>query len=420
MTKLIVHGGKPLVGTVAISGAKNAVLPIMSSTILANDIFVINNVPKISDVDVLGEILKELGSVITWTGDSQLTIDNTNLHYAELDFEKIRKIRSSLMVVGPMLARFGRARFVEPGGCKLGSRSIDCHLNAFEALGAKVAFDGERYEITTDGLVGSSLALDEFSVTGTSNAVMAAVLARGVTKWHLSAVEPENINLMESLGLMGAKISGIGSNTVVVEGVERLHGATLTVIPDRMEAATYAIAGIATGGDMVVENYVQAHQEAVTQVLQRVGANLEFISPTKLHILPSSKLVASRIHTRIYPGFPTDLQPQMGVLATQCEGTSEIFETIYNNRLNYLSSLESLGADIKICDVHRAKITGPTKLHDGTVVCPDIRAGAGLLIAALLINGETILEEAEKIDRGYTDIIGRLRNLGADIRQVGD
>jgi UDP-N-acetylglucosamine 1-carboxyvinyltransferase len=420
MAKLIINGGRPLRGTVKIGGAKNAVLPIMAATVLANDIFTINNVPKISDVDVLGEILKDLGSVITWTGDSQLTIDNTNLHYAELDFEKLRKIRSSLMVVGPMLARFGKARFVEPGGCKLGNRPIDSHLNAFKALGAKVTINDELYEITADQLIGSQATIEEFSVTGTSTAAMISVLANGTSEWHLAAAEPENVNVLESLVRMGANISGIGTPTLTIQGVKQLHGATFEIISDRMEAATYAIAALATQGELVIEGYIKSHQEATTQVLAHMGAQLEFVSSTQLRVLPSSNLTAVNIRTRIYPGIATDIQAPLGVLATQCQGTSLLFETIYDNRLSYLSILKQMGAQIKLLDVHRAEITGPTKLHGVTATCPDIRAGAGLLIAALIADGTTTLEQAEKIDRGYTAIEERLQSLGAEIRRVED
>lgn len=420
MAKLIVHGGKPLRGNVTICGAKNAVLPIMASTILANDIFVINNVPKIIDVDVLGEILKDLGSIITWTGDNQLTINNQALHYTDLDFEKLRKIRSSLMVVGPMLARFGKARFCEPGGCKLGTRSIDTHLHAFEAMGAQVVFDGERYEITAEPLVGARVTLDEMSVTGTANAVMAAVMAQGVTELHLVAAEPENTNLLENLILMGAKISDIGTHTLKIEGVAQLHGATLNVIPDRMEAATYAVMALATDGQLTIEGYVRDHQESVTQTLTRVGAQINFVAPDTIEIKPGAKLHAFNLHTMIYPGFPTDVQAPFGALATQCHGTSEIFETLYDARLGYFEALNSMGAKTELFDIHRAKIDGPTPLHGRTVICPDIRGGAGLLIAALIADGETILEQAEKLDRGYTAIEDKLQALGADIQRVKD
>ncbi|MFA5009785.1 MAG: UDP-N-acetylglucosamine 1-carboxyvinyltransferase [Patescibacteria group bacterium] len=420
MTKFVIQGGKPLKGSVKVHGAKNAVLPIMASTILANDIFVINNVPQISDVDVLSEILKDLGSLVSWTGDHQLTIDNTHLHYAELDFEKIRKIRSSLMIVGPMLARFGKARFVEPGGCQLGTRSIDTHLHAFEALGAKVEFDGERYEIVADHLTGTRVVLDEMSVTGTANAVMASVLAQGTTEWHLMAAEPENINLMNNLVLMGAKISGIGNHTLTIEGMGQLHGATLTVIPDRMEAATYAVIAAATHGEITIDGYIRDHQDSVSQLLTHIGVDLEFITSTQVRIKPNLNLRSFRLRTDIYPGFPTDVQAPFGVLATQCHGTTEIFETLYDARLGYIKDLELMGGDIDLLDIHRAKITGPTKLCGQTVTCPDIRAGAGLLIAALIADGTTTLNNANVINRGYTAIIETLSSLGADIRIVSD
>jgi len=418
MTQLIIHGGKPLNGKIRIDGAKNAVLPIMASTILANDVFIINNVPKISDVNVLGEILKDFGSVITWTGNNQLTINNTNLHYAELDFEKIRKIRSSLMVVGPMLARFGKVRFIEPGGCKLGTRSIDTHLHAFEALGAKVAFDGERYEITADRLTGTRAVLDEISVTGTSNAVMASVLAQGTTEWHLMAAEPENINLMENLVLMGAKISGIGTHNLVIDGVEQLHEATLGVISDRIEAATYAVAAIVTKGDLLIDGYFRDHLDVVTQVFKQIGVKYDLPSDHEIHILPSDNLSAFKIRTDIYPGFPTDIQALFGALMTQCQGVSRIFETLYDARLSYLEGIKQMGGSVNILDPHRAEITGPTLLQGTQVRCPDIRGGAGLLLAALAASGETILNNIEAIERGYSDVENKLRVLGADIRRA--
>lgn len=418
MAQLIINGGKSLHGTVKIGGAKNAVLPLMAATVLADDIFVLNNVPKISDVDVLGEILKDLGSIVTWTGDNQLTINNTNLHYAELDFEKLRKIRSSLMVVGPMLARFGKARFVEPGGCNLGTRSIDTHLHAFESLGAQVEFDGERYEITANQLTGTDFILDEMSVTGTANAVMAAVLAEGTTTIRLVAAEPENTNLIEGLISMGAQISGLGTHTLIIQGVTTLHGATLTVVTDRIEAGTYVAIALATQGDVVIDGYLSQHQVAVTLLLSQMSANFEILSPTKIHILPSPNLKPFQLHTMVYPGFPTDIQAPFGVLATCCHGVSEIFETLYDARLNYLDEINKMGGRTQLFDIHRAQVAGPTQLSGKTITCPDIRAGAGLLIAGLIADGTTVLDQIEKIDRGYTAIETKLSALGADIQRV--
>ncbi len=416
MTKFIIHSRKPLNGKVKIGGAKNAVLPLMAATLLTNETCEIHNTPNISDVKVLSEIMTDLGSVITHKGDV-LTIDNKNLHYAELDFEKLRKIRSSILIIGPMLARFGQARFIEPGGCKLGNRSIDTHLHAFETLGAKTEFDGERYHITTDGFTGTRMVLDEMSVTGTANAVMSAVLAHGTTEIRLAAAEPENINLMEALVSMGAKISGIGTHNVVIEGVSELHGASITVITDRIEAATFAVAAVITNGDLLIDGYIRDHQDVVTQTLTNIGAHYEMPSDHEIHIFPSDNLKAFKIRTDIYPGFPTDMQALFGALMTKTEGTSYIHETMYDGRLAYLEELNKLGANCKILDIHRAEIIGPTNLHGAEVTCPDIRGGAGILLAALSADGETIINNAYPLERGYADINIRLQALGIDIEK---
>jgi UDP-N-acetylglucosamine 1-carboxyvinyltransferase len=416
MAILRIAGGHKLQGEVGVGGAKNAALPIIAGALLANEPVTIKNAPDISDIPTMLEILAAFGVTHHYAENGDLIVDASALHTAEPDYAKASEIRASVLMLGPLLARLGEAKFAEPGGCKLGVRSIDVHLKAFEALGAAIACSNDgRYNITANGLTGGEVVLEEVSLTGTENALMAAVLAKGTTEIHLAAAEPEVVNLAECLNAMGAKISGIGSHILVVEGVEILHGATISVIPDRVQAATYAAAAAITGGEVTIDGYTVHHLDLFTTKLRDAGVSVEILNPQKVRITNSNHLTATNIRTDIYPGFATDMQPLFAALMLAADGQSLIHETMYDGRFKYVEELAKLGAKAEILDPHRLQISGNTPLTGATLTCPDIRGGAGLLLAGLLASGETILKSAELIERGYSQIVEKLSRLGAVI-----
>ncbi|RLC37827.1 UDP-N-acetylglucosamine 1-carboxyvinyltransferase [candidate division Kazan bacterium] len=418
-SKFIIEGGQTLRGEVQISGSKNAALPILASTLLTTEPVTISNIPAIQDVKVLGEIIESLGGKVEWLSDTQVRVDNSGVDGREPDYKKIKKLRASILILGPLLARLGRVRTSQPGGCYIGPRPIDVHLDGLKALGAIITPDGEFYDIRADdGLVGTKIVLNEMSVTGTSNILMAAVLAKGKTEIRLAAAEPENNNLAESLVKMGAKISGIGTHTLTIEGVDNLHSAKLEIIPDRLEAGTFAIAAALTHGEVTIKGYVRDHLDLFTNKLLETGVRMNFISDDTVQILKTSGLRAVDIKTQTYPGFPTDLQAPFGTLLTQAVGTSKIYETMYDGRLNYFKELAKMGATANILDPHRAVVSGPTVLYGKEIESLDIRAGATLILAALAANGKSIIDKVELIDRGYVQIEKKLQKLGAKIERV--
>jgi len=418
MSRFIIEGGRPLTGTIQVSGAKNAALPILASTLLTNEICSINNMPDIQDIRTLLDILSSLGAKVSEFSNNKVTIDNAQVDGRDPDFIQVKKIRASVLILGPLLAKFKKIKVTHPGGCHIGARPIDVHLRAFEALGAKVTNDEQFYYIQADELIGSKIVLDEMSVTGTENAIMAAVLAKGKTEIHLAAAEPEIVNLIESLNAMGAKISGAGSHILHIEGVDKLHGANLQVIPDRLEAGTFAVAAAVAHGDLLIKGYMHDHLNIFTKKLRDANVKFKLIDNDKIHISRTTNIKPVNIRTDIYPGFPTDLQAPFAVLMTQAQGVSKIFETMYDGRLNYLKELIKMGATANILDPHRAIISGPTVLYGKEIDSLDIRAGATLILAALIANGKSTINRVELIDRGYENIDKKLSALGVKIVRI--
>ena len=415
MTTFKIIGGQSLHGEVKISGAKNAVLPLIAATLLTEEPCTIKNVPEISDVPTMLEIIGTFGAEHRFESNGDLVITAANLHAATPDYDKISQIRASVLILGPLLGRLGEAKFAEPGGCKLGERSIDTHLHAFEALGTKIAFDGRHYDLHADKLVGTEIVLEEISLTGTENIIMAAVLASGTTTIHLAAAEPEILNLIDALTAMGAQIEGAGTHVLTIHGVAKLHGATLTTIPDRVEAATFAMAAAITKGELTIHDYPVHSLDIVTAKLRDAGVHIQILNDHEVRVSSDGNLKATSIRTDVYPGFPTDIQPLFAALMTQAEGIRLIHETMYDSRFKYAAGFTALGATVTELDPHRIEITGGQKLTGTEITCPDIRGGAGLLLAALAAEGETTLNRAELIERGYSETISRLSSLGVKI-----
>jgi UDP-N-acetylglucosamine 1-carboxyvinyltransferase len=417
MSKFIIEGGKPISGKIKASGMKNAATPIIAATLLTSEKCVIGNVPKISDVLRMLDILKSLGAGVEWTGDHEVTICAKDADIKLLDEKSVKSMRSSILFLGPLLARFKKVTIPEPGGCIIGNRPPDTHFYALEKLGAKFTHTDGHFHLETNGLRGSLIILPEFSVTATENILMAASLAEGKTEVHLAAAEPHVQDLIKFLGEMGAKISGAGTHTLKISGVEKLHGARHTLIPDQIEIGTLAVAAAVSGGEVTIENIVPEHLEIILLKLQEAGVNLE-VGKDYLKIKPSKNLRAFRLQTLPYPGFPTDLQAPFGVLATQCQGTTLIQDPLFEGRMGYIGELVKMGANAIVADPHRVVITGPTPLVGQEIKSFDLRAGATLIIAGLIASGQTIINEAEIVDRGYEKIEERLRELGADIKRI--
>jgi UDP-N-acetylglucosamine 1-carboxyvinyltransferase len=417
MSKFIIEGGRPIRGKIRVSGMKNAATPIIAATLLTSEECVISNVPKISDVMRMLEILESLGASVEWTGDHEVTICTKDADIKLLDRESVKSMRSSILFLGPLLARFKKVTIPEPGGCIIGNRPPDTHFYALEKLGAEVIRKDGCFHLETDGLIGSLIILPEFSVTATENLLMAASLARGETGVHLAAAEPHVQDLIKFLGSMGAKISGAGTHTLKISGVEKLHGTRHTLIPDQIEIGTLAVAAAVSKGEVTIENIIPEHLEIILLKLQEAGVNFE-VEKDFLKIKPSTNLRAFRLQTLPFPGFPTDLQAPFGVLATQCQGTTLIQDTLFEGRMGYVGELIKMGANAIVADPHRVIITGPTPLQGREIKSFDLRAGATLIIAGLIASGQTIINEAEVVDRGYEKIDERLRELGADIKRI--
>jgi UDP-N-acetylglucosamine 1-carboxyvinyltransferase len=416
MSKFIIQGGKSLKGDIEVSGMKNAALPIIAATLLTKEECIVDNVPQITDVRKMLEILKSLGATAEWTGDHQVTISTKDANLGSIEQQKVKSMRASVLLLGPLLARFKEVRITEPGGCIIGKRPMDTHIHALRSLGAEVEpLDGE-YHLKANGLKGTDIVLPEFSVTATENSLMAAVLAEGVTTIKLAAAEPHVQDLIACLNSMGAKIKGGGSHTLTIEGVNELKGTKHTLIPDQIEIGTWAVAGVVTQGEINIHPVVPEHLDIMMLKFDEIGVNAK-IEGDVLHIRPSSNLKAFKLQSMPYPGFPTDLEAPFGLLATQCKGTSLLHDPLFEGRMGYVNELIKMGANATICDPHRVLITGPTPLFAREIRSYDLRAGATLLIAGLIAKGETVINEAEVVDRGYEDIDERLSLLGASFRR---
>ncbi|NBD26749.1 UDP-N-acetylglucosamine 1-carboxyvinyltransferase [Paenibacillus glycinis] len=414
MSKIIVRGGKRLSGTVRVSGAKNAVLPILAATLLAKDgESVIHDVPNLDDVMTIQQVLTALGGKLTYANET-MRISAEHLVSFEAPYEWVRKMRASFLVMGPLLARLGCARISLPGGCAIGTRPIDQHLKGFEAMGAEIVLGQGFIEARTDGkLKGAKIYLDVASVGATENIMMAAALADGTTTIENAAKEPEIVDLANYLNAMGAIVRGAGTGIIRIEGVESLSGVAHTVIPDRVEAGTYMIAAAMTGGDVHIEGAISDHLAPVISKLQEMGVGVTE-TDGGIRVTASKKLKSVDVKTLPYPGFPTDMQSQMMALLMVSEGTSIVTETVFENRFMHVEEFQKMNAHIKV-DGRTAIVSGGTQLTGAKVTATDLRAGAALVCAALCADGESEIAGIHHVDRGYVNITGKLAALGADI-----
>ncbi|ABO68628.1 MULTISPECIES: UDP-N-acetylglucosamine 1-carboxyvinyltransferase [Geobacillus] len=417
MEKIIVRGGNRLSGTVKVEGAKNAVLPVIAATLLASKgTSTIHDVPALSDVYTISEVLRYLGADVRIAGNAVM-VDATGPLTVEAPFEYVRKMRASVLVMGPLLARNGRARVALPGGCAIGSRPIDQHLKGFEAMGASVKVGNGFIDAEINGrLRGAKVYLDFPSVGATENIMMAAVLAEGTTVIENCAKEPEIVDLANFLNAMGAKIRGAGTGTIRIEGVDELVGTAHTVIPDRIEAGTFMVAAAITGGNVLVQGAVPEHLSSLIAKLEEMGVTV-IEEETGVRVIGPETLKAVDIKTMPYPGFPTDMQSQMMALLLKAEGTSMITETVFENRFMHVEEFRRMNADIKI-EGRSVIINGPCQLQGAEVAATDLRAAAALILAGLAADGYTRVTELRHLDRGYVRFHEKLAALGADIERV--
>lgn len=399
-------------GEVAIGNAKNAVLKILAASLLTPEIVKIPNLPEIEDVHRMQDLLVDLGVRI-----SQDRFDSSRLRKTDLDYKIADRFRASIVLTGPLLARFGKVSFPHPGGCTLGKRPINFFIDGFKTLGANIKKSGQFYTVSAKRLVGSKFVFPNVSVTGTETMMMAAALAKGKTTLKNTACEPEIENLANFLNSLGAKITGAGTPVISITGVDKLTGGSWRGIPDRVDAGTFIILGVAANGRIKVKNCEPEHLEVLLTLLEQAGANLE-IGEDYVIVKPVKKLKALDVKTREYPGLATDLQAPFTVLLTQTEGISLVHETIYDGRLFYTDILNQMGADIIMADPHRVIVKGPSRLHGKKIHSPDIRAGIALVIAAIIAKGQSIIDNIYQIDRGYEKIDKRLKALGVDIKRV--
>jgi len=419
LEKIIVRGGKRLNGTVRVEGAKNAVLPIIAAALLASDgKNVLSEVPVLSDVYTINEVLRHLNAEVVFE-NNQVTIDSSKELNIEAPFEYVRKMRASVQVMGPLLARNGRARIALPGGCAIGSRPIDQHLKGFEAMGAKVKVGNGFVEAYVEGeLKGAKIYLDFPSVGATENIMSAATLAKGTTILENAAKEPEIVDLANFLNAMGAKVRGAGTGTIRIEGVDKLYGANHPIIPDRIEAGTFMVAAAITGGDVLIENAVPEHLRSITAKMEEMGVKI-VEENEGIRVIGPDKLKAVDIKTMPHPGFPTDMQSQMMALLLQAEGTSMITETVFENRFMHVEEFRRMNADIKI-EGRSVIMNGPNSLQGAEVGATDLRAAAALILAGLVSEGYTRVTELKHLDRGYVDFHKKLAALGATIERVNE
>ena len=416
--KYVINGGATLRGEVEISGAKNAAVAIIPAALLVDGVCRIENIPQISDADMLLTILSHLGAQVRFINKTTIEIDCTSVRCVDAPFDLTRKIRASYYLIGAMLGRFGRAKTTMPGGCNFGVRPIEQHIKGMTALGADVDVrNGFVYAETPDGkLHGARIYLDKVSVGATMNIILAATLAHGRTIIEDAAREPHIVDLANFLNSMGADIRGAGTDTVKVNGVEKLHGGSYTIIPDQIEAGTYMVAAAATGGEVLIRNVIPKHLECISAKLRETGTIIQE-NEDSVFVRGAKHLRRANVKTLPYPGFPTDMQPQMGSLLCLANGTSVITEGIYDNRFKYVNELRKMGAEIQV-DGRVAVIEGGRELSGAMVQACDLRAGAAMVIAGLCAKGTTTIEDVHYIERGYENFVGKLRALGADISVV--
>ncbi|MCB1024904.1 MAG: UDP-N-acetylglucosamine 1-carboxyvinyltransferase, partial [Acidobacteria bacterium] len=420
MDKFRIIGGNPLKGTVTISGAKNSALPCLAATLLSPETITLHNVPYVRDLITQRRLLEDLGAETLLINKHSHKITASDIEIFEAPYELVKTMRASVLALGPLLGRFGKAKVSLPGGCAIGTRPIDLHLRAFEKLGANVSLEsGDVVATAPNGrLIGAELAFEKVTVTGTENVMMAAVLARGTTTIHNAACEPEIEDLAELLNKMGAKIIGAGTPLMIIEGVEELGGAEHTIIADRIETGTFIVAAAITDGDLTIEKCQPKHLVAVIEKLREVGVDIEEIDETTLRVRRSaSGLIAKDVTTEPHPEFPTDMQAQYMTLMTQAEGTSVVTETIFENRFMHVAELYRMGADIEI-DGNRATVKGKTHLTGAKVLASDLRASASLVLAGLAAEGETMIDRVYHIDRGYETIVKKVSSIGGNIERI--
>ncbi|HOB35330.1 MAG TPA: UDP-N-acetylglucosamine 1-carboxyvinyltransferase [Bacillota bacterium] len=413
MEKIYIRGGNALKGTVKIDGAKNAALPVLAASLLTDGITAIEGVPPLNDVQTICMLLERLGAGVSWQGQGQLQIDASTLKTHETPYELVRKMRASILVMGPLLARLGRAKVLLPGGCNIGTRPIDLHLKGFMALGAEVIMGHGYIEAVAPRLTGGRIYLDFPSVGATENIMMAATLARGTTIIENAAAEPEIVDLANYLNAAGAQVRGAGTSLIRITGVDALKGTRHTVIPDRIEAGTFIAAAAITGGQVLIKNALADHLKPVIAKFEEVGVKILEREDGML-VIGSDSLSATDIKTLPYPGFPTDMQAQAMAVLTIARGTSVITETIFENRFMHVDELKRMNARIKI-EGRSAVIEGVPALTGAPVNATDLRAGAALVLAGLAAEGITEVGNVYHIDRGYHNLVGKLKNLGADI-----
>lgn len=416
MEKFVINGGKRLTGSVRISGAKNAAVAILPAVMLADSPCIIENLPEISDVTTILRSMQSLGADVRVINKTTVEIDPTHINSYVVTKEMAEGMRASSYFLGALLGRMKRARVAPPGGCDFGVRPIDQHIKGFEALGAKVTIENGMVDARTDRLMGSSVYLDVVSVGATINIMLAAALARGLTVIENAAREPHIVDLANFLNSMGANIMGAGTNVIKIRGVEHLKGTNYSIIPDQIEAGTYMVAAAATKGDVMIENVTPKHLESIIAKLEELGAEVEEFDEA-VRVSMSGRAKKCNVKTMPHPGFPTDMQPQIATLLTCAQGTSIITEGVWDSRFRYVDQLTLMGADIQV-DGKMAVITGVDELNPAPVKAVDLRAGAAMIIAGLMANGITEVEDISHIDRGYENIVEKLTALGADIKRV--
>ncbi|MCE3003035.1 MAG: UDP-N-acetylglucosamine 1-carboxyvinyltransferase [Xanthomonadaceae bacterium] len=417
MAKIVISGGEPLNGDVWISGAKNAVLPILAATLLADEPVTIGNVPHLHDVTTTMELLGQMGVQLVVDERMKIHVDPRHTHHFVAPYELVKTMRASILVLGPLVARFGQASVSLPGGCAIGTRPVDLHIKGLQALGAEITVENGYIHTRANRLKGARVWMDLVTVTGTENIMMAATLAEGTTVIENAAQEPEVVDLAHCLIAMGAKIEGAGSNTIVVHGVERLHGTHYDVLPDRIETGTFLVAGAMTGGRVTAKRTRAASLDAVLAKLEDAGAQID-VGPDFITLdMKGRRPRAVSLTTAPYPAFPTDMQAQFTALNTVAEGTGVIVETVFENRFMHVQELRRLGADIKV-EGNTAIVQGVPKMTAAPVMATDLRASASLVLAGLVADGDTTVDRVYHIDRGYENIEEKLSGLGARIRRL--
>ncbi|NBI06543.1 UDP-N-acetylglucosamine 1-carboxyvinyltransferase [Senegalia massiliensis] len=419
MDKFIIQGGKKLKGEVNISGFKNAILGLIPATLLANDKCIITNVPMISDVYILADIMKKLGAdVFLNEKNNSIEIDTSTVNECKASYDMAKSLRASYYLLGAGLGRFGKSEVAYPGGCDIGSRPIDLHIKGFEALGSSFKIEHGIMHCEADKLIGDNIYMDVTSVGATINIILAGVMAEGKTVIENAAKEPHIVDVANFLNAMGADVRGAGTDVIRINGVKELHGCTYSVIPDQIEAGTYLVAAAATEGDVVVKNVIPKHLESITAKLKELGVEITEYDDS-IRVRGNKKLNSINIKTLPYPGFPTDLQQPLSVLLTKANGTSIVTESIFEGRFKYVDELKRMGANIKV-DGRTAIIRGATPLSSTKITATDLRAGAACVIAGLMADGETEVHNIRHVERGYENIVDKLKAIGADIKKVSE